>query len=235
MLSPREAESRQAPLSSRWQGVFGFCHDGWRAVIELTPDGDLSLQGRFVDLGLWGRVHDVAATLDADEPYRIDLAVQRFNELPQQDFTGYAVERRYRRFAGSAYWRGEEFGFVARRGPVPLMAGFGDAVALVDLADFPGRYFLHHAAGVTEIELSRQGNTLTARYRDGHTGASGVARVRAGDSASHHITLDVPLAPDPIRFEGHMFTRPKNCIAGVAERAGTRMGGYLVRADGGRR
>jgi hypothetical protein len=219
-------------LSGRWQGVFGLCHDGWRAFIELRADGDASLRGRFVDLGMWGRVHDVVATLDTDDPYRIDLAVLRFNELPQQNFTGYAVDRGHRRFAGSAYWRGEEFGFVARRGPIPLMAGFGDALALVDMPDFPGRYFLHHADGVTEIELSRQGNRLAARYRHGHAGRGGIAQVRAGGPANHHLTLDVPLGSAPIRFEGHMFTRPKNCIAGVIERAGTRMGGYLVRANG---
>lgn len=217
----------QTDVASRWSGVYSLCHDGWTASLRLTASGQGQLEGAFLDLALWGRRHEVTARVADDDPDRLDLAVLRFNELPRQDFTGFRMGAAG--FAGVVHWRSQEFGFFAIRGPVPLMARFHDPTGQVSRRDFLGTYTVRHSKGFGTLELVGGIGGMAGRYTDHDSGEATAVPVRVGTMADHSLHARLPMG----HFAGYLFTRPKNCVAGVLTSEAGRSGCYMVKCRGG--
>jgi hypothetical protein len=213
-------------------GRYAFYDDGWLGMLVLAPSQDGAVAGRFHSYR-FDDDYRVSVAVDPQRPHAITLEIHHFNELPSQSFSGWLFTRRPVAIAGETEWKGQRFGFLARRS-WPTSLGRPRTGAISE-ADFAGQFSLYcdglHATlslGVTGPgEL--KGVLVETEDRTEH---EVVARV--GQQAPHQLTVVVRSSdsrgsdPEPT-MSVFLFTRSRSVCAGSLVWGRTQLGCYLER------
>ncbi|MFD0200309.1 MULTISPECIES: hypothetical protein [Saccharothrix] len=208
-------------------GQYSFFHDGWPGTLTLQVQGGRALRGTYRD-ERFAETFTVIAKVDPVVRHRVAITIRDFNWLPEQVFTGCLSTRDRQVIAGTTRWRDEPFGFLAAKEPVrePDVYRSGP----VEPADFAGHYELVHDGLRGTVELAHEdGLALTGRLRTAELDLA--VRGEVDPAVGHGITLRLTgdLRLSTVRFTGHLFTRPKNTIAGTVEGPAGPTGFYLVK------
>ncbi|MGP4050242.1 hypothetical protein [Streptomyces sp. 2A115] len=157
----------------------------------------------------------------------VRITVADFNELDEQLFTGYAFGRGGIGLAGKSDWKGQPFGFFARRHPPytlgPLLPG------PVRPADFAGRFNLYCDGAHGTLTLTKvPGGTIRGVLRE-DGGAELPVTVRVDQQTPYQalITIHGP-EPEPT-LSVWMFSRQRCALTGWLDWDGVRLGCYLTR------
>jgi len=227
-------------------GTYAFYDDGWPGrllVARRGPDVEATLRSyRF------GADYPAVVRVGGHGPHHVEVVVPGFNELPEQVFSGWFFGDGAKGFAGVTDWKGQEFGFFARRtrphdlyrrsgtrspnagdGPEPVDAR---SAAAIGPGAFAGSWAVCCHGSRATLELRDEPGRLAGTWSvAGQPYEVAVAGPDPG-APEHRLAFDVlgvaGLAAPP-RFTGYLFTRPRNAVAGTVDVAGTPFGCYLTR------
>lgn len=213
-------------------GTYALYDDGWprRLRIASTPDGELQAAVHSYRAGV---PPDYAASIRVGEtaPHQVTLVVRDFNELPEQVFHGWFFTRTRNGFAGVTDWKGKPYGFFARRSrPLAICP---PAERGPSLADVVGSHTLYCDGVRATVHLDPAGSSavtgeLSESGSDRTFGVTGEFQV--GDASRLTLAIDgVPGTDEPVTFDGYVFSRPRNVVAGELHWDGATFGCYLAR------
>jgi hypothetical protein len=209
-------------------GRYAFYDDGWMGMLHIHRD-DPGLQATYRSYRF--RSSHSVTLLPRDPPsHTIRFAIEDFNELPRQLFSGYFFTGSRNAIAGSTEWKGTPFGFFARKTrPVSLGPIGSDRV---EMSHFAGRYIVMCNGARADLSLDLRG-------RDGFTGILHAGREELGvagrvdEKTSHKVVLTLGhrhgAAESLPTFTGFLFTRQKSAMAGWVEWRNVRLGCYMLR------
>ncbi|MBE9015767.1 hypothetical protein IQ272_06335 [Chroococcidiopsidales cyanobacterium LEGE 13417] len=210
-------------------GHYSLYHDGWYGSMVLVYDS-----GQFH--GTYNHVRDdraykVTASVEEQHPYQITFIIHKFNQnIPtDQVFTGYLFAHGKNAIAGQTTWRGQPFGFFARKSGFLHLSDYGDGSESVLPKHFAGSYSLYHDGQPATLELAESNSLLMSGiYRRNGVTQEVVARVSS--KVPHEITISIYMETGEfVLLTGYLFTRPKNAIAGYMKWGETQSGFYMIK------
>jgi hypothetical protein len=212
----------------RLEGDYALYDDGWPCRLSLRSQSDGGLDARFVSYDRTTGAFPARIALDAVTPHAVRLVVSNFNELTEQTYRGYAFTRGPAGLAGVTDWKGETFGFFARRHPTWTLGP--QQPGPVTMADFRGSFHLWCDGTWALLELDEpDGNALHGRLHE-PTGEALPVTATIDTSVPYHATIAVEGVPTVApTLHVWMFVRPRTALAGWLDWGGTRVGCYLTR------
>jgi hypothetical protein len=216
-------------------GRYAFYDDGWPGMLTLWRGQGRALDGAYHSYR-FGTDHSLTAVVDERHGHHIGLTIHDFNELPGQSFTGYLFTRAYNGIAGSTEWKGEQFGFLARRW-WPASLGVSHA-GRVRSEDFAGKFSVYCDGEHATLELRVAGTrALSGTLREGARGRAFPVAAAVDERVAHKVTMTVhglhDLVPeaDPPVITAFLFSRPRSVMAGWLDWGGEQVGCYLERFE----
>lgn len=195
--------------------------------MTLTYAGNLRLVGT-VARNEFDEPAKVTGTISEVVPHEVHLVAHDFNDEKEQHYTGHLATGSGRAIAGVTAWRGTPFGFFAVRTASLVLPSF--RAGAVQPADLTGSYsvFLDGEPGTLFLG-DVAGNRLegVCRFRSRPGELSVTAEVGVG--VPHGVTLSIGADGDEWTVTAYLFSRPKNAVAGTAERLARPSAFYMFR------
>ena len=241
MFWTRSSRPSGAIVVGNLAGTYSVYDDGWPGRLKLALSGD-SLKGSFYSYRFRSH-HDVSIVVGERAPHHVSVTIHGappgrrgdpgylFNELPQQTLDGWFFTRSANGMAGRTDWKGETFGWFARKSrPRCHTVHRSDPITA---ADFAGAFSVYCDGSLATLRLNVAGD---AEVRGSMVGPGGTRALdvtgRIGSPSPHVMSLlihGVEGPDEPPAFTGYLFTRPRNAVAGELLWDGVAYGCYLTR------
>jgi hypothetical protein len=225
------APDLSAVKPSSFAGRWAFYDDGWLGTLTLHSEAGQELSGTCYS-ERFGQEYRVTGSVSGSLPHKVEIVIHDYNWLDRQVYEGYLLTHGRNAITGRTTWRGEPFGFVARRTTTLTLGSFGSGP--VRPADFAGGWTLYLDGQRATLELTH--DPAADLLRGQCTGqAVGSLQVtgQAGTDVGHGTRLVLHPEGEPAAEElvlsGYLFSRPKNAIAGWIEGGPVPVGFYLVK------
>ena len=209
-------------------GTYVLFHDGWRGTLTLGARSRTEVIGEY-NSERFGRTYQVTGEIGSED-HRIVFHIHDFNSLPSQRFEGYLFTRPKNGIAGTTNWRGTPFGFFARK--VRSMSMDSYDAGPVAPQHFAGRYSFYHDGwhGTLHLHFDRE-RSLTGTYESDRFGREYEVTATVDPTHNHKIRITIQnfnSLPQQ-HFDGYLFTRPKNAVAGTTDWRGTDFGFFMYK------
>lgn len=212
-------------------GQYSLYHDGWYGSMVLVYDGRQQFHGSYNHVRD-ERAYKVTASVDEQHPHQIKFIIHKFNQnIPtDQVFAGYMFTHGKNAIAGQTIWRGQPYGFFARKSGFLHLRNYGDGSESVLPEHFAGSYSLYHDGQFATLELANSNSRLiSGTYLRNGVMQEVVARISS--KVPHEITISIYVETGEFvkLLTGYLFTRPKNAIAGYMKWEETQSGFYMIK------
>ena len=216
-----------ASFTGRWT----FYDDGWLGALTLHAEAGQELSGTFYS-ERFGDEYRVTASVSGSLPHKVEIAIHQYNWLDRQVYEGFLLTHGRNAIAGRTMWRGEPFGFVARRTTTLTLGSFRKGPVLP--TDFVGGWTLYLDGQRATLELAYDAEADLLRgtctgQAVGSLQVTGQTGIDVGHGARLVLHAEGEPAAEQLVLSGHLFSRPKNAIAGWIEGGPIPAGFYLVR------
>lgn len=216
-----------------FEGLYSLYHDGWYGSLELIHKEEGTFLGTYNSVRL-NQIFKVTATTNKEAQHMIELVFHNFGEnypIPNQTFTGYLFTYGKNAIAGRTTWRGQPFGFFARKSGFLYLPDYGSGGESVQPQDFAGSYSLYYDGHPATLTLASHDSLLMNGVFSLAGSTSDLPVIaQINSEVPYEITISVAIAAGNfLQLNGHLFTRPKNGIAGYMDWGAVRSGFYMTK------